>query len=276
VYDTQGNTETITLPSPSSAVYFYAAPDQQGAYQMEATATGPSGATASSGVIVVPENPVGDPAPSGQYFGFYGTGGDQIQSITIDLVDPNVTYPDFAIGDFALAGDAVVDDDLTLSGMPTDFSVDATTPAGATVTYTPPTAVDEDDPGGTATVTCSPASGSTFAIGATTVTCAAIDADDSNDAVTGSFTVTVKSAAEQLSALAIAVEGLRHGHGLARKVARAEEALAMGETRRACRILGSFRWDVWAEAHRGTSAGLALTLIADARRIQTAMGCGGR
>ncbi len=273
VYDTQGDNETINLPSPSSAVYFYAAPDQLGAYQMVATATAASGATASSGVLVVPENPLGDPVPSGQYFGFYGTGGDQIQSISVSLVDPNVTFKDFAIGDFALAG-AAVDDDLGLSGMPSDFSVDATTPAGATVTYTPPTAVDDDSPP-TATVNCSPASGSSFAIGTTTVTCTATDADDSNSPVSQSFTVTVVGAAQQLSDLAIAVQGVRNGHSLARKVARAEAALAMGRTRRACRILASFTRQVSAEGHRSIPSDVALTLIADARRIQAVIGCGG-
>ncbi len=67
-----------------------------------------------------------------------------------------------------------------------------TTPAGAgscgaVVTYTTPTATD--DTGCTATVACTPASGSTFAIGTTTVTCTATDA--ANQTGTCSFTVTV-------------------------------------------------------------------------------------
>ena len=53
--------------------------------------------------------------------------------------------------------------------------------------------VDETPP-----VDCVPASGSTFAIGTTTVTCTATDADDSNSPVTASFTVTVNGALAQL------------------------------------------------------------------------------
>jgi hypothetical protein len=85
-----------------------------------------------------------------------------------------------------------VDHDLGLSGLPANITVDATSPQGAVVTYTPPTATDEsgDNPG--PTVSCTPASGSTFAIGMTTVTCTATDSDDTNSPVSGSFQVVVK------------------------------------------------------------------------------------
>jgi large repetitive protein len=68
----------------------------------------------------------------------------------------------------------------------TDVTAEATSPAGATVTYTA-TAFDNVD--GTITPTCSPASGSTFALGVTTVQCSATDA--AGNTATGSFTVTV-------------------------------------------------------------------------------------
>jgi hypothetical protein len=55
---------------------------------------------------------------------------------------------------------------------------EATSAAGATVTYTVPTASDLVS--GTATVTCAPASGSTFALGHTTVTCSTQDAAGNN------------------------------------------------------------------------------------------------
>ena len=75
----------------------------------------------------------------------------------------------------------VEDTDLTLVGVPADITVVATGPSGATVTYTPPIAVDEDpDP---VPVTCDPASGSTFPVGAWTVTCQAIDSDDLGSAI---------------------------------------------------------------------------------------------
>jgi HYR domain-containing protein len=60
----------------------------------------------------------------------------------------------------------------------------------ATVTYAEATATDLVD--GTVATTCSPASGSPFALGATTVTCAATD--KAGNEGTGSFTVTVQDA----------------------------------------------------------------------------------
>lgn len=83
------------------------------------------------------------------------------------------------------------DNDLGLTGVPGNISVAATGPSGAVVTYTPPTATDEGGGTPSATVMCSPASGSTFPIGTTTVTCTATDGDDTNSPVTASFTVTV-------------------------------------------------------------------------------------
>ncbi|MFG2052423.1 VWA domain-containing protein [Micromonospora sp. NPDC048930] len=54
-----------------------------------------------------------------------------------------------------------------------DRTVEATSPAGAVITY-PATATDNVD--GLLTPTCAPSSGSTFPLGATTVTCTATDA----------------------------------------------------------------------------------------------------
>src|SRR5229473_2758607 len=107
-----------------------------------------------------------------------------------------------------------VDNDLGLAGTPGNFTVNATSSSGVSVTYTSPTAVDEagDSPVATvactpasgstfaidesgdsppATVSCAPVSGSTFAIGTTTVTCTASDADDTPNTVSQGFTVTV-------------------------------------------------------------------------------------
>ncbi|MGZ4314754.1 MAG: fibronectin type III domain-containing protein [Gaiellaceae bacterium] len=75
----------------------------------------------------------------------------------------------------------------TITGTPADISRGTTNPAGAAVTYTPPTATDLVS--GTIPVSCSPPSGSTFPVGTTTVTCTATDGA-SNQATT-SFYVTV-------------------------------------------------------------------------------------
>ncbi len=67
-----------------------------------------------------------------------------------------------------------------------DRSVVATSPNGMAVTFAAPTATDNC---GAPTVTCSPASGSTFPIGTTTVTCTATDAAANSSAY--AFTVSV-------------------------------------------------------------------------------------
>jgi len=61
----------------------------------------------------------------------------------------------------------------TVAAQP-NASVAATSASGAAVTYTTPAGTDEQ--GGVVAVTCLPASGSTFPVGSTTVTCTATDA----------------------------------------------------------------------------------------------------
>jgi len=71
---------------------------------------------------------------------------------------------------------------------PVSITEEATGSAGATVNYTPATATD--DVGVTIGPTCTPASGSTFAIGDTIVTCTAEDAAGNIGSAT--FTITVQ------------------------------------------------------------------------------------
>ena len=71
--------------------------------------------------------------------------------------------------------------------VPDDITVMATSAGGATVTFTA-TATDVED--GALVPVCTPASGSTFAIGTSTVTCTAVDSNE-NVAAPASFTVTV-------------------------------------------------------------------------------------
>ncbi len=72
-------------------------------------------------------------------------------------------------------------------GVPSSITAEATGPTGAVVTYSA-TATDNVD--GAITPTCTPASGSTFALGTTTVTCSATDA--AGNEASASFTVTVR------------------------------------------------------------------------------------
>jgi hypothetical protein len=85
----------------------------------------------------------------------------------------------------------VLDTDLALTGMPADITTIATGASGAVVTYPAPTAVDEASDSAAATLSCSPVSGSTFAVGTTTATCTASSPDDSPATVSATFTVTV-------------------------------------------------------------------------------------
>ena len=88
-----------------------------------------------------------------------------------------------ATGSFTVTVQDTTPPSLTL---PPDQTAEATGPDGAAVTYTA-TATDLVD--GSVPVNCSSPSGSTFALGSTTVTCSATDTH--HNTATGSFTVTV-------------------------------------------------------------------------------------
>jgi hypothetical protein len=93
VYDTTQSTDvnqvTVTLPSGTDAFYFYAEPNLQTTFTM--TATAQDGTT--SGPITV------DGTGGARYFGFYGTRGATIASITV-TADPNAQG--FAVGEFGI------------------------------------------------------------------------------------------------------------------------------------------------------------------------------
>ncbi|WP_354147707.1 HYR domain-containing protein [Arthrobacter sp. 754] len=157
--------------------------------------------------------------------------------------------------------------------LPDPISTDATGPAGATVTYTA-TATDTADPN--PTVSCEPASGATFPIRATTVSCTATDA--AGNQATGSFTITVIGAAgqlEDLKALIIAyplkatVEA-----SLLSKITGTQDAVAAGKTGSACSKLADFLGQVADfQAARRVTAAQATELTADGTRIRAVLGC---
>jgi uncharacterized protein YjbI with pentapeptide repeats len=76
--------------------------------------------------------------------------------------------------------------------LPADITTEATSASGAAVTYE---ASAFDAVNGSVVVTCTPASGSTFPLGATKVDCSATD--KAGNKATGSFTVTVQDRAVQ-------------------------------------------------------------------------------
>lgn len=91
---------TIRLPIPSSAVYFYSTPAESFERQVQATAYAGT-SSVSSGPVEALVHGCTEATPSGHYFGFYGTDGERIDSITVS--QPGGV----AVGNFALAGDQV-------------------------------------------------------------------------------------------------------------------------------------------------------------------------
>jgi hypothetical protein len=161
------------------------------------------------------------------------------------------------------------DTDLALSAAPPDIITDATSSAGATVSYTAPTAADEEGP---PPVECDQASGSTFPIGTTTVTCTVTDPDDTPGTVSASFTVTVSGAADQLDQLEAAVVGVGPGTSLFDKIEATEGDLAGGTVGAACDELGGFVGEATAQEGKSITGG-ATGLSASARQIRAVLGC---
>ncbi|MGH9281612.1 MAG: HYR domain-containing protein, partial [Acidimicrobiales bacterium] len=143
-----------------------------------AEATGPDGAVVEFAVTATDlvDGPVGaDCVPASESTFALGT-----TTVTCTAVDEagNDAGDSFQV--------TVEDTTPPALSLPPDFTVEATGPAGATATYTA-TAGDIVD--GDVAVDCSPASGATFPIDGTTVTCAAEDA--AGNTAEDTFVVTV-------------------------------------------------------------------------------------
>ena len=152
------------------------------------------------------------------------------------------------------------------------LSVDATSTSGASVSFT--ASATDTDPSAPA-VSCTRVSGSTFAIGATTVTCSATDTAGNTGAAT--FTVTVRSGVTQLTALRGIVSGVRSDTGtlknLTSVLANAQTALDRTDLASACDKLTSFVSQVRAQSGKKIPVATADALVTDARRIMAVLGC---
>ncbi|HJT57966.1 MAG TPA: right-handed parallel beta-helix repeat-containing protein [Ktedonobacteraceae bacterium] len=203
---------------------------------------------------------------------------DQIPAASCPATDQRgVTRPDDgeAACDMGAYESDYVDNDLALTNMPGNITTDASSPQGAVVTYTPPTVVDEDSP--LPTANCSPASGSTFAIGTTTVTCMVSDSDDSNSPVSQGFTVTVNGAATQISNLITTVNGFHFKKAiqgtLDAELQVALTAVNQGKTKVACASLDLFIGEVKLLTGHGITSSQASQLVAAATQIRNVLGC---
>jgi hypothetical protein len=164
----------------------------------------------------------------------------------------------------------VIDTTPPVLHVSSNITVNGTSPAGATVNYTAPTATDTGG-SGVASVSCSPLSGTLFAIGTTTVNCTATDVAGNTTSM--SFTVHVNSAAEQLTSLGSAVTGVGPGTSLAAKVNQIQAYVAANDQSDACGTLGAFMHEVNAQTGKKITADQAASLITQAQSIEATLGC---
>lgn len=159
--------------------------------------------------------------------------------------------------------------------LPTADTVEARGDGGAVVTY----AVGAtDDIDASPTVVCTPASGTTFPVGVTTVACAATD--EAGNVAHGSFDVVVihnvdpRDAVDQLHTT---VDGLGLPKGTATsldaKLEAVVAALATGDTATACSDLAAFVHEVEAQRGKKLTVAQADELLAAAEEIQASLGC---
>jgi hypothetical protein len=109
-----------------------------------------------------------------------------VTTVTCTANDPhgNTATTSFPITVLGTAGPILLN-------LPKPMTLDATSPLGIVVNYQPPTATDQID--GSVPVTCTPASGSTFPVGQTTVDCTASDlASPTPNTTHGKFKVNVR------------------------------------------------------------------------------------
>jgi beta propeller repeat protein len=156
-----------------------------------------------------------------------------------------------------------------------DVTVNATSPAGADVTFHV-TATDNLDP--SPILSCTPPSGSTFRIGDRSVTCTATD--QSGNRSQASFTVHVLGATAQLASLAGLINSLNLKRGIENSLdAKLNAALAAldaaraGATGTACNVLGAFINEVNAQTGKAITAVDASLLLAVAQQIRSVLGC---
>jgi hypothetical protein len=163
----------------------------------------------------------------------------------------------------------VVDTTPPTLTLPSTITVDATSAAGAVVTYT---ASASDSVSGAVAASCAPASGSTFPMGTTTVGCSARDGQ--GNTATGSFAVTVLSPTqmiEQLIAVAT-VDGLQQALKL---LQNAVSSLDRSTASAACGQVSAFVNQVQAQTGKTLTPDKAALLLKQAADIKGALACPG-
>jgi hypothetical protein len=250
-----------------------------------------AGGDTSPPVITVPSDLTAEAAgPSGAVVGYVASALDDIDGpVAVDCRPASgSTFPLGSTTVACTAGDKAgnvaratftvrVRDTIAPALMlPPNRTVDALSPAGAAVTFSA-TAIDLVDK--TLIPVCTPASGSTFAITApgksTRVVCTATDR--SGNASTGSFTIHVNGAVEQIRHLDGMVASLP-GHRLQELALRLKLAIALaglltGHPAIACDALRSFDNEVRAHANHLLTPAQAALLRNEVARIRAVVGC---
>ncbi|HET7342251.1 MAG TPA: HYR domain-containing protein [Methylomirabilota bacterium] len=149
--------------------------------------------------------------------------------------------------------------------VPSEPTANATSPAGAAVTWTLQVS-DPDDPPAALTSSCTPVSGSTFAIGITTVHCQA--SDPAGNTATATFTVHVKGADEQLADLLAGADGVGPGASLQQRLTEVARLYDGGRSAAAANILDAFVNAVAAQSGKSLTPEMAAELTAAALRIR--------
>src|SRR5437870_5685258 len=153
--------------------------------------------------------------------------------------------------------------------LPAAATTNATSSHGAVVSFI---AVATDDVRPTSLI-CVPASGTRFAVGATTVTCTAMDAASHSTSAT--FTITVLSASEQLALLRTGVVALSVDpavqQGLLDKLDAAKQSILAGQSKIACNQLSAFANQVRAQTAKAIADNTDLLRRQD--EIQAALDC---
>ena len=153
--------------------------------------------------------------------------------------------------------------------VPNDFTVNATSPSGAVVSYS----ASASDNVGVVSMVCTPNSGSIFAIGYKEIDCVARDA--AGNTTSREFGVKVLGAHDQILNLVAYVGSLNLSNGVANPlVNQLNSADRDGSSAQACKKMDDF-------VHMVSVKDGSLTMpqssrmVTDARRIQSVLGCAG-
>ena len=153
--------------------------------------------------------------------------------------------------------------------LPNDFTVNATSPSGATVTY----AASATDNVGVVSFSCDRSSGSVFSIGYTEINCVARDA--AGNSTSSEFGVKVLGARDQIVNLVAYIGSLNLSNGVANPLVNQLNAADRdGSSSQACKKMDDFVHMVSVKDGSLTTA-QSSRMTNDARRVQAVLGCAG-